>query len=160
MNGDRLKELEEGFLEGNLTEQEEQRLLRWIEEHPEHYLSPYFRLTTEELPAEMPDFRSRVSLNEKRGFPLWPKVAAVILVIIAAGFLLNDRWLKKKDNENYTQAEIDESYQATMETLSAMAGFLDKGLNETQNACNMSQPFEKLNELNASKNSEQPWSQS
>lgn len=155
MTGDRLKALEEGFLEGSLSEAEEAALRSWVKDHPEHRLSPYFRWTSADEAIEVPDFRSKMSLEEKEKNWLWLKVAAAILALVVFSFLLKDQVWEKPKEIQFTKSEIDESYQATLETLSAMAVFLDKGISDTQQACKIAEPFEKLNELKESNETDQ-----
>lgn len=147
MNGDRLKDLEKGFLEGSLSDAEEQELKAWVQAHPEHHLAPYFAWTAKEEPEAVPDFRRGITLTEKRDFSSWIKVAAAVVLLLVAGFLLKDNLVQSPQEGDFTEAEIDESYKATMETLSAMAVFLDKSLADAQKCIDMSSPFEQLNEL-------------
>ena len=155
MTGDRLKALEEGFLEGSLSEADEKELRKWVMEHPEHHLSLYFSWTSEDERLALPDFKANLDFAEKRTNSPWLKVAAAILAVALFAFLLKDQVWEKPKEIQFTQAEIDKSYQATIETLSAMAVFLDKGINETQKACKMAEPFEKLNELKHSNDTEE-----
>ena len=147
MNGDRLKTLEHGFMDGALTDAEETELKQWVQAQPEHPLAPYFTMVDEAEELTMPDFKSRLVLTEEPKRKLsWWKLAAAVLALSIAGFLLKDQFLRDSPKA-FSEAEIDESYKATMETLSAMAGFLDKSLSDTREAIDLSKPFEKLNEL-------------
>ena len=147
MTGERIKYLEEGFLEGSLSDSEEQELRSWVQKHPEHHLAAYFAWTARELPDDMPDFKQKVNLSDRPKSWNWIKVAAAVLVLCTAGFLLKDKLKSSQENKEYTETEIDESYKATIETLSAMAVFLDKSLADAQKCIDLSSPFEQLNEL-------------
>jgi len=145
MNGDRLNELEAGFLNGSLGDAEENELKAWVMDQPEHELYPYFALAAQSDDLDMPDFKARIVLDQPKGIP-WLKVAAAVIVLCVVGFLFKDSILPARQKA-YSETEIDESYKATMETLSAMAGFLDKSLTDAEQAIDLSKPFEKLNDL-------------
>lgn len=147
MTGDRLKELEDGFLEGSLSDQEEVELRQYVLEQSAHPLRPYFLMTLDQEMAEVPDLRQVVGSKRSVQTNTWLKVAAALIILAVAGFLLEDRISGSQPDSPYSQVEIDRSYEATMETLSAMAKFLDNGLKDTQQCMDMSEPFKQLNEL-------------
>ena len=147
MTGDRIKELEAGFLAGSLSDAEEQEFKVWLKAHPEHELSPYFTWIAQADGVVVPDLRPGMAYKTGIWNQTWFKVAAAMLILVTAGFLLKTTLLKQEPAQTFTEAEIDRSYKATLETLSAMAGFLDKSLSDAEQAIDLSKPFEKLNEL-------------
>ncbi len=158
MSGDRLKDLEEGFLEGTLTHEEETELKQLVAEHKDHHLSLYFRWTDETEGLDVPDMRQRLVLEDKPG-AFWNhklfKMAASVLLILAAAFIFRAQIFAPQSSGNYSQAEIDESYEATMKTLMAMGTFLNESLPKAEEGMNLSAPFKELNTLENTETQEQ-----
>lgn len=146
MNGDRLDKLTQGFLDGKLSMEEERELKEWVLSRPVHPLKSYFDWVEAESSIPVPETIGPSFKKHKpgalRGTLL--KVAAAVLILLAAWTVFQPR---TDSGQEYSQAEIDRSYEATIETLSAMAAFLDKGMKATQECMDMSQPFKDLNEL-------------
>lgn len=156
MNGDRLKLLEEGFLDGKLTPEEETELKRLVAIADEHHLKTYFQWTSEAQELEAPDLSGRLSLGESSTH-FWQvnfrKIAAAILILLAATFAFRNQLFHNTSTQAvYTQAEIDESYEVTMATLTAMASFLDQSLSTTEDGIDFSAPFKEFNSLKNSQN--------
>lgn len=158
MNGDRLKYLEQGFLEGTLTHEEETELKQLVVEHNDHHLGLYFQWTRNTESLDIPDMRQRVILEDKpRAF--WKhklfKMAASFLLILAAAFIFRAQIFVPQSSGNFSQAEIDESYEATMKTLIAMGTFLNESLPKAEEGMNLSAPFKELNTLENTETQEQ-----
>jgi len=151
MNGDRLKTLEEGFMEGKLSPKEEAELKVIVEATEHHHLKTYFQWTDSANELEVPDMASRVDFEDAPR-PFWrqhfSKVAASLLILIVAAFIFREELFENAAKPvTYSQAEIDESYEATIATLTAMAFFLDEGLNNTERGIDFSTPFKEFNTL-------------
>lgn len=158
MNGDRLKVLEKGFLEGTLSSAEETELKQLVADHPDHHLSAYFQWTGDSQSLDVPDMRQRIKLNDTPSvFRMQNllKMAAAILLLITATWLLRPEYFKASSSNTYSQVEIDESYQATLETLTAMADFLNESLPKAEECMNISAPFKELNTLENRETQEQ-----
>ncbi|MCE7992315.1 MAG: hypothetical protein HEP71_10055 [Roseivirga sp.] len=158
MNGDRLKVLEKGFLEGTLTPEEETELKQLVADHKDHHLSAYFQWTGDTESIEVPDMRQRINLdNRPSAFRIQNliKIAAVVLLLVAATWLLRPELFKTSPSNTYSQVEIDKSYQATLETLTAMADFLNESLPKAEECMNISAPFKELNTLENRETQEQ-----
>lgn len=158
MNGDRLKVLEKGFLEGTLTAEEETELKQLVADHEDHHLSTYFQWTGDGQSLDVPDMRQRIKLDDNpsvfRMQNLF-KMAAAILLLITATWLFRPDFFKSDPSGNYSQVEIDKSYQATLETLTAMADFLNESLPKAKECMNISAPFKELNTLENRETQEQ-----
>lgn len=150
MSGDKLKDLKQGFLEGTLTHEEEVELKRLVAKQKDHHLGPYFQWTDEADSMDIPDMRNRVVLEDKpRAF--WQqslfKLAASLLLILVAAFIFRAQIFIDKSSGNYSQADIDRSYEVTLETLMAMGTFLNESLPRAEEGMNLSAPFKELNTL-------------
>lgn len=151
MNGDRLTQLEEGFLEGKLTTEEEAELKDLVAQTQDHHLKTYFQWTAEGQELEVPNMEERMRFSEIP-VPYWKrnliKMAATLLILLTTVFIFRAELFTTKTQETYTQEEIDKSYEATLETLTAMASFLNNGLTNTEQGIDFSAPFKDLNSLN------------
>lgn len=150
MNGDNLKILEQGFLDGNLSQEEETELRYLVNQQEDHHLHAYFQWTGDTESLEVPDLRKRVNLDDRPRFFFrqnFLKIAATLLLLMAAIFLFRPQLLNLNSSKKYSQVEIDKSYEATMETLTAMANFLNESLPKAEEGINMSAPFKQLNTL-------------
>lgn len=158
MNGDRLKALEQGFLDGSLSPEEEVELKALVSLQENHPLKSYFEWTADGQNLEVPDMRNRVMLEDTSVKSIWPgliRVAASLLLLISATLILWPGLYTTKPAEKYSQTDIDESYKATIETLSAMASFLNKGIKDTEQCMDISAPFKELNTLDNIETQEQ-----
>lgn len=158
MSGDRLKVLEEGFLEGNLSPAEEAELRQLVAAQKDHHLSVYFQWTEEADNHEVPDMRQKLKPEDKpvlfRKQNLF-KIAASLLLILSATFIFQPQLFKAKSTSSFSQVEIDESYEATMKTLTAMATFLNESLPQAEKGMNISAPFKELKTLDNTETQEQ-----
>lgn len=159
MSGDRLKVLEEGFLEGKLSTAEEAELKELVANQPGHHLGIYFQWTdTDDTNLQLPDMRERVKLNDT---PLFFRkqnlfrIAAGLLLILTATFIFRSELFKTGPASSYSQVEVDESYEATMKTLTAMATFLNESLPQAEEGMNISAPFKELKTLDNTETQEQ-----
>ncbi len=150
MSGDRLNELEEGFLEGSLSPAEEAELKQLVAAHKGHHLGVYFQWTEEAESHEVPDMRQKLSPEGKpvlfRKQNLF-KIAASLLLVLSATFIFRPELFRTESTDPFSQVEIDESYEATMKTLTAMATFLNESLPQAEEGMNISAPFKELNTL-------------
>lgn len=159
MSGDRLKVLEEGFLEGSLSPAEEAELRQLVATQKDHHLAVYFQWTdTDNTDQKAPDMRKRVKLNDTALFfrkqNLF-RIAAGLVLILTATFVFRPAFFKAKSTNSYSQVEIDKSYEATIKTLSAMATFLNESLPQAEEGMNISAPFKELNTLDNTETQEQ-----
>jgi hypothetical protein len=158
MNGDRLKALEQGFLDGSLSAEEEVELKTLVSLEENHPLKSYFQWTADGQHLEVPDMRNRVILEDASVKSIWPgliRVAATLILLLSATFIFWPGLYSTKPAEKYSQTEIDKSYKATIETLSAMASFLNQGIKDTGQCMDISAPFKELNTLDNIETQEQ-----
>ncbi|GAB5526087.1 MAG: hypothetical protein Roseis2KO_39590 [Roseivirga sp.] len=158
MSGDRLQELEEGFLEGNLSPAEEAELRQLVAAHKGHHLSHYFQWTEESESYELPDMRQKLRLEDKpilfRRQNLF-KIAATLLLMLTTTFIFRPELFKAQSTDSFSREEIDKSYEATIKTLTAMATFLNESLPQAEEGLNISAPFKELNSLDNTETQEQ-----
>ena len=152
MSGDRLRKLEQGFLNGELTDFEEAELKTLLQStENDSPLKAYFGWIQGSLDHEVPEVKVPAKPQMRHLLsPVLLRVAASVIIIATMTFFWVNRTSEK--THQFSQAEIEESYQKTMETLAVMSSYLNESIAKVELGLDISSPFSDLQQLKKIKN--------
>ncbi|MBO3697594.1 hypothetical protein [Roseivirga sp. E12] len=149
MSGNRLDILEERFEEGTLNEKETQELKGLLKENPSHPLGAYFLWvdrTKNDTDIKVSRQEVLQGLKTRQRHSSW-RYAAILLVIVSAGYLLIPK-LNTEKMELLSNKELDKTYAESLKTLSAFSTMLNEGINDIYSGADFSTPFKDFKQLN------------